>query len=158
MANEIERKFIIKGEFKHLSTRNFRIVQAYLSSTPERTVRIRIKANKAFITIKGISSANGLTRYEWEKEIQLNEAEELLLLCEPGKIDKTRYEVVFNNQLFEVDEFHDTNRGLILAEIELASESQPIDKPDWLGKEVTGDKRYYNSYLSSHPYSEWATS
>lgn len=155
MAQEIERKYLVNGEFKQLASQSYRIVQAYLSSVPERTVRVRIKGEKAFLTIKGLSNESGLSRYEWEKEIALNEAEELLKICEPGIIDKTRYEIDFNNQTFEVDEFLNSNNGLVLAELELANEATEVLKPEWLGLEVTGDKRYYNSYLSSHPYTEW---
>jgi len=122
---------------------------------PERTVRVRVKGEKGYITIKGKSNDSGMSRYEWENEIPLNEAEALLKLCEPGIIDKTRYEVVFENQTFEVDEFYGENEGLIMAELELESEMTNIIKPDWLGLEVTGDKRYYNAQLSLHPYTKW---
>ncbi|MEI7502697.1 MAG: CYTH domain-containing protein [Paludibacter sp.] len=142
MAFEIERKFLVVGEFKSLASNSYRITQGYLSSVPERTVRVRIKGDGGFITIKGKSNDSGMSRYEWEKEIPVNEAEELLKLCEAGIIDKTRYEVVFENQTFEVDEFYGENEGLIMAELELESESSTIIKPSWLGVEVTGDKRY----------------
>lgn len=155
MPQEIERKFLVKGEYKSLATKSFRIAQGYLSSVAGRTVRIRIKSDKGFITIKGKSSGTGLSRYEWEKEIPVNEAKELLLLCEPGIIDKTRYEVVFENQTFEVDEFYGENEGLTLAELEFESESSSYMKPKWLGQEVTGDKRFYNSYLSKNPFKNW---
>ena len=155
MAFEIERKFLVVGEFKSLASNSYRITQGYLSSVPERTVRVRIKGDGGFITIKGKSNDSGMSRYEWEKEIPVNEAEELLKLCEAGIIDKTRYEVVFENQTFEVDEFYGENEGLIMAELELESESSTIIKPSWLGVEVTGDKRYYNAQLSLHPYSKW---
>jgi len=155
MSQEIERKFLVKGEFKHLAGKTYRISQGYLSSVPERTVRIRIKGGKGFITIKGKSSESGLSRYEWEKEIPETEALELLLLCEPGIIDKIRYEVLYENQTFEVDEFFGENEGLILAELELQNEDIIISKPNWLGNEVTGDKRYYNTWLSSNPFENW---
>lgn len=155
MAQEIERKFIVIGEYKSLASRSFRIAQGYLSSTPERTVRIRVKADKGFITIKGESNDAGLSRFEWEKEIPLNEAQELLKLCEPGIIDKMRYEVIFENQTFEVDEFYGENEGLTMAELELESEMTDFSKPEWLGKEVTGDKRFYNSFLSKIPFKQW---
>ncbi|MEI8086767.1 MAG: CYTH domain-containing protein [Paludibacter sp.] len=155
MAFEIERKFLVTGEFKSLVSNSYRITQGYLSSVPERTVRVRVKGDKGYITIKGKSNDSGMSRYEWEKEILLNEAQELLKLCEPGIIDKTRYEVVFENQTFEVDEFYGENEGLIMAELELEDESAKIIKPEWLGLEVTGDKRYYNSQLSLHPFRNW---
>lgn len=152
---EIERKYLIAGEYRHLALRSYRIAQGYLSSAPERTVRVRIKGEKAYITIKGQSSESGLSRFEWEKEISVNDAKDLLMLCESGLIDKTRYEVEFDAKIFEVDEFHGENTGLVLAEIELNSENEQINLPPWIGKEVTGDKRYYNSYLSKHSFKNW---
>lgn len=152
MSKEIERKFLVRGDFKSQAFRSERIIQGYLSSVPERTVRVRIKGNEGFITIKGLSNASGLTRYEWEKEIPVDEARELLQLSEPGMIDKTRYLVQVGKHVFEVDEFYGENEGLILAEIELQSEDEPFEKPEWLGKEVTGDPRYYNAMLSKKPY------
>ena len=152
---EIERKFLVTGEYKHLASKNYRIAQGYLSSVPERTVRIRIKGDKGFITIKGKSNESGLSRYEWEKEIPLNEAQELLKLCEQGIIDKIRYEVEFEDQTFEVDEFYGENEGLTIAELELESEDSTFSKPDFLGNEVTGDNRYYNVQLSLKPYKHW---
>lgn len=152
MSKEIERKFLVRGDFKSQAFRSERITQGYLSSVPERTVRVRIKGNEGFITIKGRSNASGLTRYEWEKEIPVDEARELLQLSEPGMIDKTRYLVQVGKHVFEVDEFYGENEGLILAEIELQSEDEPFEKPEWLGKEVTGDPRYYNAMLSKKPY------
>lgn len=151
---EIERKFLLSssGDFKKEATRATKIVQGYLNSDPERTVRVRIKGEKAFLTIKGKSSESGLSRFEWEKEISVGEAEDLLPLCEPGAIEKIRYEIPFGNHIFEVDEFFGNNEGLILAEIELASEEEKFEKPAWLGEEVTGKKEFYNSYLSKHPY------
>jgi len=155
MSQEIERKFLVKGEYKSHAVRSFRIVQGYLSSVTGRTVRIRIKGDKGYITIKGKSNESGLSRYEWEKEIPLNEAEELLPLCEPGAIDKTRYEIPVGKHIFEVDEFYGDNMGLTLAEIELKSEDESYTTPNWLGLEVTGDRRYYNSSLTKKPYKEW---
>lgn len=155
MSKEIERKFLVRGDFKSLAFRSERITQGYLSSVPERTVRVRIKGNEGFITIKGLSNASGLTRYEWEKEIPVDEARELLQLSEPGMIDKTRYLVQVGKHVFEVDEFYGENEGLILAEIELQSEDEPFEKPEWLGKEVTGDPRYYNAMLSKKPYKKY---
>ena len=155
MANEIERKFLVKGKFKNLVTKETRIVQGYLSSIPERTVRVRIKGDKGYLTIKGIGNTSGATRYEWEKEIPTNEVEELLKICEPGVIDKTRYLVKVGNHTFEVDEFYGENKGLIIAELELSSESESFERPEWLGEEVTGDTKYYNSMLMKNPYSKW---
>ena len=155
MALEIERKFLVAGDFRPFAGKSVRIMQGYLSSVPERTVRVRIKGDKAFITIKGIGNASGTSRYEWEKEISVSEAHELMLLCEPGVIDKTRYLVDAGMHVYEVDEFHGDNEGLVLAEIELTSEDEDFAKPEWLGAEVTGDNRYYNSYLSAHPFSTW---
>lgn len=155
MGLEIERKFLIKGDFKQYAYKQEAIVQGYLSSVPERTVRIRIKGEKAYLTIKGISNTSGLSRYEWEKEIPLDDARELINLCEPGMIDKIRYYIKNDNYTFEVDEFHGDNEGLVMAEIELSDEADIFKKPDWLGDEVTGDERYYNSYLSQMPYTKW---
>lgn len=155
MANEIERKFLVKGDFKNLAVKQTRIVQGYLSSVPERTVRVRIKGDKGFITIKGIGNVSGATRYEWEKEIPVSEVEDLLKICEPGIIDKTRYLVKAGNHTYEVDEFYGENEGLILAEIELSSENEKFEKPEWLGEEVTGDTKYYNSMLMKNPFTKW---
>lgn len=153
---EIERKFLVTSDaFKKEAFTQNRIAQGYLSSVPERTVRVRIKGEKGFLTIKGISNESGLSRFEWEKEIPVEEAKKLLLLCEKGVIDKTRFEVKSGNHVYEVDEFYGENEGLIIAEIELSSENETFEKPSWLGEEVTNDKRYYNSYLSNHPYKNW---
>jgi len=153
---EIERKFLVTSDaFKKEAFRQNRIKQGYLSSIPERTVRVRIKGSKGFLTIKGVSNEAGLSRFEWEKEIAVDEAEKLLLLCEKGIIDKTRFEVKKSNHIVEIDEFYGDNEGLILAEIELKSELETFERPIWLGKEVTNDKRYYNSYLSNNPYKYW---
>ena len=155
MPQEIERKFLVKGDFRPFVTKQTRIVQGYLSSVPERTVRVRIKGDKGFLTIKGIGSESGASRYEWEKEISLEEAQELLNICEPGVIDKTRYLVKAGNHTFEVDEFFGENQGLIMAEVELSSEDEAFEKPAWLGEEVTGYTRYYNSMLMKNPYRKW---
>lgn len=152
MAQEIERKYLVNGEFKSLAYAKSHIVQGYISSIPERTVRIRIRDDKGYITIKGMSNKDGLSRYEWEKEISKEEALELIGLCEPGVIDKVRYLVKAGKHTYEVDVFGGDNKGLIIAEIELASEDEYFEKPDWLGKEVTGDLRYYNAWLSKNPY------
>lgn len=154
--NEIERKFLVTStEFLSESIRLNRIVQGYLNSNPERTVRIRIKGTQAFITIKGKGNESGTTRFEWEKEIEVTEAEQLLLLCEDGVIDKIRYEIPFGNHLYEVDVFEGDNIGLIIAEIELEDENESFEKPNWLGEEVTGDDRYYNASLSISSYKNW---
>ncbi|AXJ00718.1 adenylate cyclase [Cyclonatronum proteinivorum] len=155
MAKEIERKFLVKGDFKDAASKQMRITQGYLSSVPERTVRVRIKGDKGFITIKGIGSSSGASRYEWEKEIPVREVNELLEICEPGVIDKTRYQVPFSGLTFEVDEFYGDNEGLTVAEVELSSEDQAFEKPEWLGEEVTGDVKYYNSMLMKNPYKNW---
>ena len=152
MAQEIERKFLVSGEFKALATSHSRIVQGYISSARGRTVRVRIRDDKGYLTIKGASNASGTSRYEWEKELPLAEAEELMKLCEPGIIDKTRYLVRSGKHVFEVDEFYGENEGLVVAEVELESEEESFVKPDFIGKEVTGDVRYYNSQLMKKPY------
>ena len=155
MAKEIERKFLVKGDFKSEAFKATRITQGYLSSVPERTVRVRIKGDKGFITIKGIGNASGASRYEWEKEIPVEEVKELLLICEPGVIDKTRYLVKAGEFTFEVDEFYGDNEGLTMAEVELPDENAAFERPDWLGEEVTGDVRYYNVMLVKHPFKDW---
>ena len=155
MAQEIERKFLVSGEFKSLATKALTIKQGYLCANAGRTVRMRVRDNQGFLTIKGRSDAAGLSRFEWEKEISAQDAESLLLLCEPGIVDKTRYLVDFAGHTFEVDEFHGENQGLVMAELELVSEDEPYQRPEWLGEEVTGDRRYYNAYLSKHPFTTW---
>lgn len=153
---EIERKFLVKNtSYKNVAISHTRIVQGFLSSLPERTVRVRIKGELGFITIKGKSNASGTTRFEWEKEISLHEAEALLALCEPGRISKVRYEIPQGDVVFEVDEFAGENDGLVIAEVELPLEDTPFEKPEWLGVEVTGEVKYYNSQLSKKPYSSW---
>jgi len=147
MAFEIERKFLVKGEFRHLSTGSDNIVQAYLSLEPGKTIRIRLTDNRAFLTVKTPVIPNSIKRNEWEYEIPLEDAREILKLCVPGKIIKTRYIIPAGKRKFEVDVFHDKNEGLIIAEIELGSESESFEKPDWLGEEVTGNPAYYNSNL-----------
>ena len=157
MAQEIERKFLVCGDFKTEAYQSTRIIQGYLSSQPERIVRVRVKGDKGYITIKGQTNDTGVSRFEWEKEITTEEALALLELAEPGQIDKTRYLVknTDGQHVWEVDEFHGDNEGLVMAEIELAAENEPFDKPDWLGKEVTGDPRYYNSMLKENPFKHW---
>ena len=155
MAQEIERKFLVTGEFKSLVFAQSRIVQGYISSARGRTVRVRIRDDKGYLTIKGASSASGTSRYEWEKELPLSEAKELMNLGEPGIIDKTRYLVRSGKHIFEVDEFYGENEGLIVAEVELESEDEVFVKPGFIGEEVTGDIRYYNSQLMKKPYKTW---
>lgn len=153
---EIERKFLVtSNEFMDESEVQFEIAQGYLNSNPERTVRVRIKGDKGFLTIKGKSSESGASRFEWEKEIAIDEAKQLLLLCENGVIEKTRYHVPMNQHLFEIDVFYGANEGLVMAEIELSDENESFEKPNWLGKEVTNDERYYNAYLSNRPFTTW---
>ena len=157
MAQEIERKFLVTSDaYKKESVKRTRITQGYLSSVPERTVRVRIKGDKGYITIKGGGNESGTSRYEWEKEIPVAEAEELLQICEPGVIHKTRYEVNVGRFTFEVDEFYGENQGLVMAEVELLNENDRFDKPEWIGAEVTGDVRYYNSMLKKKPYTTWS--
>ena len=147
---EIERKFLVKvSDYKKEAHRKTKIIQGYLTKDPKRTVRVRIRENQGFLTIKGISSEDGLSRFEWEKEIPINEAKELITLCLPTIIEKIRYEVTYKGVLFEVDEFEGTHIGLVLVEVELNSTEDIFEKPIWVGKEVTGDEKYYNSYLSN---------
>ena len=155
MAQEIERKFLVRGDFKSEVTKATRITQGYLSSVPERTVRVRIKGDKGYMTVKGIGSDSGASRFEWEKEIPVEDVHELLKICEPGVIDKTRYLVPAGKHTFEVDEFYGDNEGLVVAEVELGSEDEEFVRPGWLGEEVTGDPRYYNSMLMKKPYKTW---
>lgn len=155
MAQEIERKFLVNGEFKSQAYAQSRIVQGYISSVRGRTVRVRIRDGKGYLTIKGASNEAGTSRYEWEKEITLGEARELMKLCEPGVIDKTRYLIKSGEHVFEVDEFYGENEGLVMAEVELKAEDEPFKKPDFIGKEVTGDIRYYNSHLMKEPFTKW---
>ncbi|WP_299128524.1 CYTH domain-containing protein [uncultured Winogradskyella sp.] len=156
MAVEIERKFLVTSNaFKEMAFNSYIIKQGFLNRDANRTVRVRLKEDKGYITVKGKSSNDGLSRFEWEKEISKDDAEHLLTLCEDGIIDKIRYEVKFGNHLFEVDEFFGDNKGLIIAEIELKFENESFNKPNWLSEEVTGDVKYYNSQLSKFPYKQW---
>ncbi len=153
---EIERKFLVTSRaFKASAFKSSRIVQGFLNTHPERTVRVRIKGDKGFITVKGKSNEAGTIRTEWEKEIGLDEAAMLLELCEEGVVDKIRYEIKERNHIFEVDEFFGKNEGLIIAEVELTSENEDFEKPAWLGEEVTGKVKYYNSQLSKNPFNTW---
>ncbi|MBO7190049.1 MAG: CYTH domain-containing protein [Alistipes sp.] len=155
MAQEIERKFLVVGEYKHLAHTSSHLVQGYIASG-RRTVRVRISDERAWLTIKGPSMDGGLSRFEWEKEIEAREALELLQLAEGALIDKHRYLVSAGDHTFEVDEFHGDNEGLTIAEVELLSADEEFIRPEWLGAEVTGIKRYYNSHLRAHPYKDWS--
>ena len=156
MALEIERKFLVKDDsYKAMAYNSTRRAQGYICSGRGRTVRVRIRDDKGYLTIKGPADVRGLGRYEWEKEIPLQEAKELMRLCEPGMIDKTRYLVRSGKHVFEVDEFYGENEGLTIAEVELAYEDETYEKPPFVGEEVTGDVRYYNSFLMRNPYSRW---
>ena len=153
---EIERKFLVRSlDYREESRSKNRIVQGFLNTDPHRTIRVRIMGDAGFLTVKGKSNKAGTTRFEWEKEIDIKDARALLNLCEKGILDKTRYEVRSAEHVFEVDEFHGENEGLILAEVELRHEDEVFEKPDWLGEEVTGDIRYYNSQLSQRPFTAW---
>lgn len=153
--NEIERKFLVNGSFKSFCSGKSILKQGYLSTDPERTVRVRIKDNAGFLTIKGASSNSGTTRVEWEKTIEYSEAMALLKLCKPNIIEKTRYFIKHEGFVIEVDEFNGDNEGLVIAEIELNHENEKVNLPEFIGKELTGDHRYYNSYLSQNPYKNW---
>ena len=155
MHYEIERKFIVDGEFKKFAHSSSHIQQGYFDTAPGRTVRVRIRDDKAYLTIKGPSNKDGLSRYEFETEVSSEDGAQLLSLCGPGRIDKTRWLVDFGGHTFEVDEFHGDNEGLIMAEVELSSEDEAFDKPAFIGKEVTGDRRFYNSHLMRMPYCVW---
>ncbi len=152
---EIERKFLVKGDFTPFVSKSYEIIQAYIVATKEKTVRVRVLADNAFLTIKGEANENGFSRFEWEKKISVDEAKLLLQLCEKPYIKKIRNEVIFDGKVFEIDVFADENEGLVMAELELASEDEKFNKPNWLGEEVTQDKRYYNAYLSENPYKSW---
>jgi len=155
---EIERKFLVLDDsYKQLSYASSHIAQGYICSERGRTVRVRIRDERAYLTIKGPSENNGLSRYEFEREIPLEDARQMMQLCEPGIIDKTRWLVKSGNHTFEVDEFHGANEGLVVAEVELAYEDEPFKKPHFIGKEVTGDRRYYNSQLRLCPFQKWCS-
>ena len=156
MALEIERKFLVKDDsYKQMAFSYSRIAQGYICSARGRTVRVRIRDEKGYLTIKGPSEEGGLFRYEWEKEIPLADAKELMKICEPGMIDKTRYLVPSGNHTFEVDEFYGDNEGLVVAEVELNDENEVFEKPLFIGEEVTGIAKYYNSFLMKYPYKDW---
>ena len=147
METETERKFLVKSEFRHLAVKKIKIVQAYLSIDPDKTIRLRIADETAYLTIKSRPQKNSITRNEWEVQIPLSDAEEMMSICLPGRIIKTRYLVPSAEHTFEVDVFHEKNEGLIIAEIELKSDDEPFNKPSWLGEEVTGMPQYYNANL-----------
>ncbi len=147
MATETERKFLVKGEFRHLAVRQINIIQSYLLKDPFKTVRLRITDDKAYLTIKTPLTKETIARNEWEYPIPPDDAHEIIKICLPGKVCKTRYIVPSGRHNFEVDVFHDKNEGLVIAEIELGSETEKFDIPDWLGAEVTGNPAYYNSNL-----------
>ncbi len=157
MAQEIERKFLVKGDaYKVLAFNHSSIAQGYIVSGGGRSVRVRIRGDKGYLTIKGASNADGLSRYEFETEISLEDASDLMALCEPGIVRKTRWLVrAADGHVFEVDEFEGDNEGLVMAELELKSEDEPFEKPDFIGKEVTGDRRFYNSHLRRYPFILW---
>ncbi|MDO5524359.1 MAG: CYTH domain-containing protein [Bacteroidia bacterium] len=155
MGYEIERKFLVNGDYKSQSHKNFRIRQGYLALSGVSVVRVRIKGERAYVTIKSALEENTIKRNEWEYEVPVADAEEMLLLCEEAVVEKTRYLINVGTHVFEVDEFYGNNEGLLIAEVELGHEDEPYEKPAWLGAEVTGNVRYYNSFLSIHPYKEW---
>lgn len=156
MAQEIERKFLVTGDYRSLAASASHIAQGYICSARGRTVRVRLRDDRAYLTIKGPSADNGLSRYEWEKEIAPDDARELMKLCEGGVIDKTRYLVPCGTHTFEVDEFHGDNEGLVVAEVELRAPDEPFCRPPFLGREVTGQVRYYNSQLMQRPFRTWS--
>lgn len=156
MAIEIERKFLVEGaDYRCLAHSCDRIVQGYLCRQNGNSVRVRLRGERGYLTIKGPSLDGGLSRYEWEREISRSEAEELLQLCGSAKIDKRRYLVEYAGHTFEVDEFYGDNEGLVVAEIELTYKDEPFERPSFLGREVTGEARYYNSHLTRFPYKDW---
>jgi len=157
MGYEIERKFLVDGDYKSHAFTSFAIKQGYLSISGISIIRIRTKGDSAYITIKSAQVEGILKRHEWEYEIPLADAEEMLLLCEDAVIHKTRYLVQAGKHIFEVDEFYGENEGLLIAEVELEREDEAFEKPDWLGEEVTGNVRYYNSFLSIQPYKKWSS-
>lgn len=162
---EIERKFLvnfpenrltISETLDKIASKKFDIKQGYILTSPDKTVRVRTKGEKGYLTIKGKANANGFSRFEWEREISLDDAEQLLELCERFIIDKTRYEVILDEKIFEIDVFHGLHEGLVMAELELQSEDESFASPEWLGEEVTGNIRYYNSWLSKNPFIQTA--
>ncbi len=156
MHQEIERKFLVVSDsYKELSYNCTHIEQGYFATEPGKTVRVRIRDEKAYLTIKGPAKSDGLSRYEFEIEIPMDDAHELMKLCMPGRVSKNRWLVKNGKHVVEVDEFFEENEGLVLAEIELESEDEEYLKPEFLGVEVTGNHHYYNKYLTKHPYKTW---
>ena len=156
MAVEIERKFLVVGdEYRRMAYSSDRIVQGYICRADGNSVRVRIRDGRGYLTIKGPSLDGGLSRYEWEREISLSEAEDMLLLCRDAKIDKRRYLVKCGSHTYEVDEFYGDNEGLVVAEIELSDKDEAFERPSFLGREVTGEARYYNGHLTRFPYKDW---
>ena len=155
MNKEIERKFLVIGDYKSHAYSSSRIIQGYICHVPGRTVRVRIRDNQGFLTIKSAPRPGEIGRSEWEWEIPLEDAQGLIGLCERGVIDKTRFLVKAGDHIFEVDEFYGDNEGLTVAEVELSSEDESFERPSWLGEEVTGDRRYYNSMLLLNPFKNW---
>lgn len=156
MAQEIERKFLVGDDsYRAAAYACSRIVQGYICRAHGRTVRVRIRDGKGYLTIKGLSNVSGTSRYEWEQEVSRSDAEELMRLCEPGMIDKDRYLVRCGRHTFEVDEFHGENEGLVVAEVELEDKDESFERPTFIGREVTGDARYCNSFLAHEPYRTW---
>lgn len=154
MKKEIERKFLVKADFMPFVTSSTRIEQGYVAKSEQLTLRIRTRDEQGYLTIKGRTNEKGMSRSEWEYEIPVEEARELLKFSR-GTISKTRYLVPVGDHTFEVDEFYGENEGLVVAEVELQDENEEYPRPDWLGEEVTGDRRYYNSQLLKHPYTQW---
>ncbi len=153
---EIERKFlVISSQYRKEAKKQYKIAQGFLNTHPSRTVRVRIKDRQGYLTVKGMSNDSGTSRFEWEQQIGVEDAQQLLALCEPGLIEKRRYEIPIGNHIFEVDDFLGDNEGLVIAEVELKEEEENFLKPEWLGEEVTGDIKYYNSQLSKNPYKTW---
>lgn len=155
MPTEIERKFLVTGDYKKDACRAIPMRQGYICNGSGRTVRVRICGDRGFLTIKGPSFDGGMSRYEWEKEIPVHEASELMELCDSGRIEKIRHLVKTGKHTFEVDEFHGDNEGLVVAEVELGSADEAFERPSWLGEEVTGDHRYYNASLCRNPFKNW---
>jgi adenylate cyclase len=147
MATETERKFLVRGEFLSKAVKAINITQSYISIDPQKTIRLRFSDDEAYLTIKSPQKTGSLGRGEWEYIIPVEDAKDLLSLCLPGKVVKTRYHVPCGEHTFEVDVFHEQNEGLVIAELELSSDDEKFARPEWLGEEVTGDPRYYNSNL-----------
>ena len=155
MAAEIERKFLVLDDSWRSADSGTKMAQGYLSLDPDRTVRVRVAGENAWLTIKG--RTKGITRAEFEYPIPLEDAEAMLAICLPSVIDKTRHRVLHAGHLWEIDVFHGENAGLTVAEVELTTENEALELPHWAGEEVSGDARYFNSYLAAHPFQSWGT-